>query len=460
MPRPTTFPLYGDVPAKPALDELARLVNNGLFDTDYIEAKAAAALLASGMKAYKDSIDDARWQASPILSRLPDIAPRANLVCAAMFDLICNAEYIHGRVTNSKWIYCNRCRLDGAPEPYAYFSFLKQCPRCCQDKGLESRLSGAQHKPTSHHIGEITTVATALVLSLICKSAPRPLNIGIIGKQSHDVDAVGWSDDLLVLFEVKASPLVTYPIRTRLAAPFIEDTDADTGPQEIAQHKLIDVDFQTRDLSLYLANLDVDIPLGSMSGATWPYPELRRYIQDPQGFLTYFEAWTEVLLGYAVPKVQRRGRDVVLGYLANGWGDEIDSNKTKAGLGRTDDIKKGTYQLLKFGAYYRDGSPTLPIRGTLLTNLDPIFMYADYMEKLIDARWAPAHKFSQVPERPDHQQVLERDLFYIYDAVLAFNKPVINDPLLANCFDFAALDATLQAGGLDAQLAEWEAFLP
>ena len=319
-------------------------------------------------------------------------------------------------------------------------------------------MSGAHHKPTSHHIGEITTTATALILSLICKSAPRPLNIGVIGKQSHDVDAVGWSDDLLVLFEVKASPLVTYPLRTRLAAPYTED--AETGPREIAQHKLIDVDFQTRNLSLYLANLDVDIPLGSVSGSTWPYPELRRFIQDPQGFLTYFEAWAESLLGYSVPKVQRRGRNVLLGYLANGCGDEIDSNKTKAGLGRTDDIKKGTYQLLKFGAYYRDGSPTLSIRGTLLANLDPLFMYADYMEKLIDARWAPAHKFSQVPERPDHQQVPGRDLFYIYDAVLAFNKPVINDPLLANCFDFAALDAALQAGGLDAQLAEWEALLP
>ena len=458
MPRPATFPLYGDVPAKPALDELARLLNEGLFGTQYMDAKAAAALVAAGMKAFKQSINDPRWQTSPILSRLSEGSSRANLVCAALFDLVCNAEYVHGRVTNRSWIYCNRCRDGGNEKPYAYFSFLKQCPKCCQDRGLESRLSGAQHKPSSHHIGEITTTATALLLTLICKSSPKPLEIGVIGKQNHDVDAVGWTDDLLVLFEVKASPLVTFPIRTRLAAAYTEETEG--APRELMQHKLIDVDFHAYDLSLYLANRDIDIPLGRAHGPTWPYQEFRDFVQDPQGMLTYLEAWVEVFLSYSVPKVQRRGRDVVLGYLANGWGDEIDSNKTKAGLGRTDDIKKGTYQLLKFGAYYRDGSPHLQVRGTLLTNLDPVFMYADYMEKLIDARWAPAHKFSHVPERPDHLQLPERELFYLYDAVLAFNRPVINDPLLGNCFDFAALESTLLAGGLDSLLNQWGDMLP
>jgi hypothetical protein len=458
MPKPATFPSYGDVPAKASLDNLARLLNTGLFDTQYIDAKAAASLLASGMKAYRESLTSPRWQTSSILQRIANSPLKINMVFAAMFDMICNAEYIHGRVTNRSWIYCNRDREHGNTVPHAYFSFLKQCPKCCQDRGLDSRLSGAQHKPSSHHIGEITTTATALLLTLLCKTAPKPLEIGVIGKQSHDVDAVGWSNDLLVLFEVKASPLVTYPVRTRLAAPYTEDTD--DGPRELAQHKLIDVDYQSHDLSLYLANLDFDIPLGRAGAPTWPYGPLRNFISEVDGFLTYVEAWTEIFAGYSVPKVQRTGRDITLGYLANGWGDEIDSNKTKAGLGRTDDIKKGTYQLLKFGAYYRDGSPTLPIRGTLLTNLDPLFMYTEYMEKLLDARWAPAGKFSLVPERPDHQQIKENDLFYLYDAVLAFNKPAINDALLSSCFDFQTTQEALCTGNLDSLLNEWEALLP
>lgn len=280
------------------------------------------------------------------------------------------------------------------------------------------------------------------------------MRVGIISKQSHDVDALAWRDDLLVLFEIKASPLVTYPLRVKMVAPFQEENDG--VAVEVRQHKLIDVEYQMHEVSLYLANLDKEIPLGlGANSEQWPYPELEKHIDQVDGFLDYIEAWGEVFLGYSVPKTQRRGRDVVMGYLANGWGDEIDSNKTKAGLGRTDDIKKGTYQLLKFGAYYRDGSPQLEIRGSLVANLDPVFMFKDYMEKLIDARWAPARKFVSVPERPDHQQIPERDLFYIYDAVIAFNRPVTNDAVLADCFDFAATEKALVSGELEPVLKLW-----
>jgi len=314
-------------------------------------------------------------------------------------------------------------------------------------------LAGAQHKPTSHHIGEITTAATAIFLTLLGTAGSKPLEVGVISKQSHDVDALAWRDDLLVLFEVKSSPLVTYPIRTRLVAPFTEP--GDNGPVEMPQHRLIDVDFRLQSLSLYLANRDVDIPLGQPSGAAWPYPELTKYVSTADGFLQYMEAWTEIFLGYRIPKVERRGRDTVLGYLANGWGDEIDSNKTKAGLGRTDDIKKGTYQLLKFGAYYRNGSPKLPIRGVLTANLDPLFMYTEYFEKLIDGRWAPGSKFRPSTADSAYQEILEHDLFYIYDAVLAFNRPVVNDPLLKGCFAFPALEKALLSGKLDDLLDSW-----
>jgi len=60
----------------------------------------------------------------------------------------------------------------------------------------------------------------------------RPLDVGVISKQSHSVDAIAWRDDLLVLFEIKASPLVTYPVRVQLESPFTEE--GDDGPVEIA----------------------------------------------------------------------------------------------------------------------------------------------------------------------------------------------------------------------------------
>jgi hypothetical protein len=184
-----------------------------------------------------------------------------------------------------------------------------------------------------------------------------------------------------------------------------------------------------------LRNLHPDDP-------SWPYLPISRFIATPDGLLDYLEAWGEIFAAYSVPKTQRRGRQISLGYLANGWGDEIDSNKTKAGLGRTDDIKKGTYQLLKFAAYYRDGSPNLPIRGALVSNLDPVFMFDEYMSKLVDARWAPARKF-----RPGRvlgvTEIDEADLYYIYDTVIAFNRPIYNDSLSASLFNFQNVEAAL-----------------
>jgi hypothetical protein len=450
------FPNYKPCEAEKRIDDLVRLLNPSIFKTEYMDARAGASLVATGLRSFAASLASPRWAESEILAKVAAPAARMNLISAALFDLVCNAEYIHGRVTNRSWIYCNRHRPpDAVPNaPYAYFSFLKQCPLCCQDRGLDRRLTGAQHKPSSHHIGEITTTAIAYFLALMGAANAKPLTVGTISKQSHDVDAMAWRDDVLILFEIKASPLVTYPLRTALDHPFLEE--GEDGPVELAQHRLIDVDFQARDLSLFLANTQVDIPLGKPTDASWPYRPLTDYIARPDGLLDYLEAWAEVFQGYSVPKVARRGREIALGYLANGWGDEIDSNKTKAGLGRTDDIKKGTYQLLKFGAYYRDGSPHLPIRGALVANLDPVFMFDAYMSKLADARWAPARHF-----RPSQvegvSEINEADLYYIYDTVIAFNRPILNDPVAGSLFNFQDMEAALLSGGLDSLLADWTA---
>lgn len=452
-PRRISFPKYGPCEAREQLDDLVRRMQPTLFDSEYIDARSAARLVAAGLRTYRAVRSDSRWTTDPIFSRLTAPRMRLNLVCAALFDLVCNVEYIHGRLTNDNWIYCNRNRGPEQPPPFAYYSFLKQCPQCCQDRGLEKRLAGAQHKPSSHHIGEITTTTTAFFLTLLGQASPRPLDVGVISKQSHDVDAFAWRDDLLVLFEIKASPLVTYPIRTQLASRYSK-TGPD-GPQEAEQHRLIDVEFAAHNLSLYLANTQVDVPLGRPDSASWPYPQLTNYITTHEGFFNYMRAWLEIFLGYSIPKTHRRGRDIVLGYLANGWGDEIDSNKTKAGLGRTDDIKKGTYQLLKFGAYYRAGCPSLEIRGILATNLDPIFLYIDYIQKLIDARWAPTGKFSPLDGNPHELKIREKDLYFLYDCILAFNQPVVNDPMLIDCFDFGRMEEALVNGGLDPWLNEW-----
>ena len=454
------FPEYGKCDAKEKLDDLRRLVELDLFKSQFIDARSAARLIALGISSYKTCVQSGKWKNHPKLGAVRGSERRLGIVLAALFDITCNVEYLHGRMTNEKWIYCNTTEHERDPSrPHAYFSFLKQCPECCL-KRLGPRLTGAQHKPSSHHIGEITTNTIALMLRLISAGTSNPMNIGLVTKQSHDVDAVAFRDDLLVLLEFKASPMVTFPVRARLHQPMT--ADGENGPIEIEQHTLITVDHVQYQLSLYLPHVKLEIPIQSPRQIClqneWPYPEIGDWLSDPDNFLQFIAGWYDIFTAYRIPKPERQTHQVQLAYLANGWGDDIDSNKTKPGLGRTDDIKKGTYQLMKYGAYYRDGCPDLKIRGALVSNLSPLFMFEDYLAKLIDIRWARSERFMADCEDPEFFRIAEQDLLYLYDAVIALNHPIVNDTLLRSCFDLAASDQSLMSGELHSFLDEWKKY--
>ncbi len=165
------FPNYSDSGAREKIADLERLSDRTLTNTEYIDGRQASRLLAALLGSYRDAVQGgvlAEFERVRDAFRAGEFFP---LVLAAAFDLVANIEYLHGRVVNSKWIYCHR----EGETPAVYYSFLKQCPRCCLDRGLEPRLSGAQHKPTSHHIGEITTVVSALILQLIANANAEPL---------------------------------------------------------------------------------------------------------------------------------------------------------------------------------------------------------------------------------------------------------------------------------------------
>jgi hypothetical protein len=454
-----SFPNYEASAAKDKIAELVRLKDSTLRGgTQYTDAAQASRLFAALLRAYRGSLNDKRWKSDPLLARTVVEERRFGLALAAIFDLIVNIEYYRGRVTTSNWIYCRRNDCPERPR-LGFYSALKQCPRCCLDRGLEPRMAKAQHKPSSHHIGEITTTVCSLLLKVLAGAHGRPLEIAAITKQSHDVDAVGYRDDLLVLFEMKASPMVTFPLACVFPKPLLKDETTDEGKTggrvEYEQHSLVDVPVDgTRDFFLYVPHRKLSIPMGNGSSTSWPYSEAIKYFRKPGHFLDFLSAWLDLYYAYAVPKKTRDKREMALSYLVNGWGDEIDSNKTKPGLGRTDDIKKGTYQLLKFGAHYRDPAAPFSVRTALVANLDPLFMREEFLDKLETIRWGQAADFN---EEGAHYTIPAGRLHFLYEAIVALNRQTLNDPLLAEIFALDAADAALANGRLDSLLAELEA---
>ncbi len=447
MPNKIPFPDYSKLQTKGKIAHLERLAETDLTKNEYVCGGGMAKLLAGALRCYASSLSDPRWQSDEFLKKVSGNGKRFHLFLAAMFDLACNIEYVHDRLVNTKWIYCHRQK---SQYPTVYYSFLKQCPICCLDIGLEKRLAGAQHKPSSHHIGEITTTAMAMLLKLVMAAAPKPLSLATITKQSHDVDAIAFHDDLLILLEVKASPMVSFPIGMELREPLFAESAE--GRKELRQHSLIDVPVDYAKLFLFLPHRQKNFAFPRGNDTNWPYEAAVKCFRSPANLLEYFSSWLELFYAYSIPKTARNERESVLGYLVNGWGDEIDSNKTKPGLGRTDDIKKGTYQLLKFGAYYADETSDLPLRGALATNLDSLFLKSDYFTKLADIRWGKGPAFTK---HGTEWRIADRNLQFLYNAVIAFNEPVINDKLLNGVFDIASAEQALIAGKLNGLLDEW-----
>ena len=71
---------------------------------------------------------------------------------------------------------------------------------------------------------------------------------------------------------------------------------------------------------------------------------------------------------------------------------------------------------------------------------------------MVDLRWGRGPNFIK---SGDEYRIREDLLYFVYNAILAFNEPVINDPLLLPHFDLAACEAALKGGVLDGLLTQW-----
>ncbi|QFP77752.1 hypothetical protein [Deinococcus sp. AJ005] len=364
----------------------------------------------------------------------------------AMFDFLCNGEYLRNRVVNSNWIYC-------PIEKKIFFSFLKQCPDCSVKRGLHKRIEKAQHKPSSHHIGEICNSTTMLIIDQIVKNNDKNLNSYLISKQSHNVDSFVSSSEILVLMELKSSPMVSFPLELALADGLTEDLDGNV--KYIDEHKLVSVSNLKEDFRLYFPNMSAGISLGGVRQDPWPLDVMADWIKVPKNLAQFLEAWQQIYDAYMTQKRVRREGNINLAYLSNGWGDEIDSNKTKPGLGRTDDLKKGTYQMIKFSAQYaRKSDPNL-VKYALVSNLDPATLFEEYLADIINLSIVDKNEISPIEKDRMKEEFVDYFDKYskipkgsplnIFEAVIAMNKPMINDEKLKRIFSYEGIFSKIKA---------------
>lgn len=370
------------------------------------------------------------------------VPAQRRLLLSAAFDLLVSAEYYRA-VAHAGWIYCpTSARL--------YYPYTNVCPECIL-KG--SFMFHRANKPRSGAIGSSTSRLLLVFLDAVLKHLGRKARI-LKGREPIDSITVDetTSPPTALFSEIKASPLITLPLIANtqrltveqqgkavpISAHEIHDHSAFYGAETLlAVPKLVKKTWTFRDYSL-----------GKKQNATdneWAYRGLTQLIAKEKTFLSdYFEFWSTAIATYG-PRNQE-----AIYWLTNGSGqpnprpegwptvsgsnafESVSDSKTSVGMDRTDDIKKGIYQVLKLGA---EGKPQVrySYKVGLITNIHPIRHFDEYLEALKDIIWTrdPEAKARRAKDLPP-----QTELFNLFDGIIALSQTLARDAWVTSTFDF------------------------
>lgn len=469
-----------------------------------IDGREVRALIANFLSQLASAIQTNRISEWPELEKEYNTnrATFISLALGCLADLCFNMEYIR-RITDTKWAYCDR---DG--QPRLYYSYLGVCPRCvlqvpprrmrpeagllasnkviaesilansdalesdaadidepdAEEGGSEKRYFG--NKIQSHLIGRVGERILTLILDLVIRSYDPQAISGLIYDDQHEVDSIFISEDILTLVQMKASPLVLLPVVHVLSTFLTDGSSPDTGlPLPRKRHTLTDLTTAESELALYFALDDSFLPLGKRERGHWPYTALRKQL-SLEAAMKILNNWFTIYRAFEVPKKERQGEDVKKAYLTCGWGAPIDDNKAKAGLARSDNMMKGTYASLKYGAYYVHECIRHTVRASLVANIDPVHQYEENLQKLEDIRWGhdsdftPLQPVAPAPEsiiatQPEQYVISANDLTNLFDSIFTFNRQILNDEHLVRMWDLGEFARKLFSGVLTPLLDEW-----
>lgn len=305
----------------------------------------------------------------------------------------------------------------------AHLGFINLCVPCLLNSN-EWRYQKAA-KPQSGAIGKLTSEIILKCVSLYFDEFTTVKSIGGVGL----ADAVLiHRDQTIVLCEIKASPLTTFPF---LFA--IPETLGD--PAALTRSQI-----STLESALYLHG-EVVIPLGSPNSELWPFKQTAEFITSPEqneGVEAMVVKWDEIRKAYSA-----KDRSSILYYIANASGhppkiakelfdwpakESISDSKTSAGLDRTDDIKKGIYQTFKLSIESAKEFPNHSIKTALISNLPAYRHGVDYIEPFYDIYWSQESSFIQ--EEQGYFSCKRSDLKRPFDYIIALDDAFTRGELL------------------------------
>jgi len=378
--------------------------------------------------------------ADAIFEKIPEKDLHKGRYLAAAFDLLMTAEY-YKSVTTKNWHYCPN------EKPKIYYSFLNACPYCCLKQKFVFTLG---NKPQSGAIGKSSTFILSLVLNAYfqiskvrveIKKSVEPVDLVLVDEANKQVFAA----------EVKSAPLTILPLfaetdelttmeegvitKVNVHEP-ISNTHFSTLPVSIGLPKFVENHWEFEFFKIE----------GLKNDKNWPYLEIAKLVRETDFWTKYVNYWVS---SYDTYKYRRRENPIYWFSNAcgspqavsgdwpdrrNGGGKEsISDSKTSVGMDRTDDIKKGIYQVVKVGADGKPFSNEYGVSVGIISNLDAARHFDEYLHNIQNVVWTldPTGSAKKIRDLPPEQEV-----YNLFDGIVTFTKNIARNEWLKQTFKF------------------------
>lgn len=375
-------------------------------------------------------------------SKDPVADRRKALACG--FDLLVAAEYYKG-VSHTGWLYC-------PDQTLMFYPYTNCCPNCV----LSNRFTF--HESNKLESGKIGT-ATARLLCVYLKAIFEHNDKQITILQSGEPVDVIIKDDKnkhLFLAEIKASPLLTPPLcasSQRLTAE-VDGSSKELGHAPTSFGALFKsktalfVPSRTAKGEWNVKLFEMQ-PRADVTDLDWGYRSLISLVDRSDFYREFYAFWSAALAQY-----HPKGRSTIF-WLTNacgspspipvGWSsrrngggfESISDSKTSVGIDRTDDIKKGIYQVLKIGSEAKPIPSALAksgwsIRVGLVTNIHPLRHFTEYLNSIKDILWSIYPK----PVKVAKELPPDLAIYNLFDGIISLTDTQARDKWVDETFRF------------------------
>ncbi|NEQ96500.1 MAG: hypothetical protein F6K30_07225 [Cyanothece sp. SIO2G6] len=360
---------------------------------------------------------------------------------AMAFDMCIMSEY-YGLVANRGWLYCP------THPPMMLYPYVNICPRCILN---DIFVFHKANKPQSGVIGRASSRWLALFYERLFVRHGRNVQV-FKGKEPIDLVTYEAGTKTVLFAEIKAAPLATLPLvfESDELTELAEDGEIIGMEHTETDHTAL----RHTPISLFIPQADGDgwshktYVYGTPGSDGWSQAAMLNLVTSNKDFFKTFSSyWIRALDAYS-----EKNRSDNIYWFTNACGqpfplpdnwpsrgrgasgyESVSDSKTSVGMDRTDDIKKGTYQVLKLSAELKPDVTHFHVKTGLLSNIHAVRHFDEYLEAVRDIIWT-SEKDTGVHLGRDLDP--DKPLYNLFDGIISFTKSIARDEWVANLFNF------------------------